>query len=90
MWSQSGLILGSYLLGSLPIVHAIGWLRGIDIRREEDAHIALWRRVGPLEGLMGVLTDIAKGAIPVLVARAFGFDHLWVALGGLAAVIGLM
>ena len=90
MWPEFWLILGSYLLGSLPIVYAIGWLRGVDLREAEDAHITLWRDVGRLEGLVGILTDMAKGAIPVLVALELGFDHLWVALGGLAAVIGLM
>jgi hypothetical protein len=84
------LIIGAYLLGSLPIVYLIGRLRGADLRGEEDLHIALWRKVGRIEGLMGMLVDIAKGAIAVLIARALQFDLLFVCLAGLAAVVGEM
>ncbi len=90
MGADLALILGAYLFGALPIIYIIGRLRGVDLREYEDAHIALWRRVGRLEGFIGVVTEFVKGIIAVLVARGLGFPDLTVALTGLAAVVGQM
>lgn len=90
MWPEFGIVLGSYLLGAFPWPYIIGRLRGVDLRHEEDQHIALWRKVGPGVGFIGVVGDIAKGVIAVLVARALGFELLIVALCMLAVVVGEM
>lgn len=90
MWDEAGLILGSYILGSLPFMYLLGRLHGIDLREYGDMHLALWRNVNRVEGLAGVLFDFAKGMIAVLVARALGFDPGWVAFAGVAAVAGQM
>ena len=71
-------------------MYHIGRLHGLDLRTEPDMHIALWRKVGRLEGGIGIGGDFAKGAIAVLVARALGFEVAAVALAGLAAVAGQM
>lgn len=89
MWPEIALILGAYLLGSFPHLYLLGRASGVDLRKE-DMHIALWRKVGRLQGTVGVLGELAKGVLPVVVARAVGFDLLWVALAGLAAVVGQM
>ncbi|MEK7848966.1 MAG: glycerol-3-phosphate acyltransferase, partial [Chloroflexota bacterium] len=81
--------LGAYLLGSLPVLYLIGRLRGYDLRGK-DQHITLWRRVGRAEGSLGVAWDIGKGALVVVVARELGLPASWVALAGLAVVIGQM
>lgn len=90
MWAESLMILGSYLLGSFPLLYLLGRLHGVDLREEEDMHIALWRKVGRLEGGTGLIWDVAKGAIAVLIARSLGFEIGIVALAGLAAVGGQM
>lgn len=90
MWAKVVLILGAYLLGSIPQLYLLGRLRGFDLRNEYDLHISLWRKVGPVVGLMGVAGDFAKGIIPIVVANALGFEPLVAALGGLAAVVGQM
>ena len=84
------LIVGSYLLGSVPLLYLLGRIRGVDLRREEDLHIALWRKVGRLEGILGIVGDLAKGVVPVLLGRALNLELSFIALGGLAAVIGQM
>lgn len=83
-------IIGSYLLGSLPQVYLLGRLKGFDLRREQDLHLALWRKASRGLGLMGVLGDLAKGPIPVLGARALGMEDWVVALSGLMVVLGQM
>ncbi|MGB2885725.1 MAG: glycerol-3-phosphate acyltransferase, partial [Dehalococcoidia bacterium] len=60
------------------------------LREHEDMHIALWRNVGRIQGLLGVFLDFAKGAIVVVAARSAGFEPGWVAFAGVAAVAGQM
>ncbi|MBI4295227.1 MAG: glycerol-3-phosphate acyltransferase [Chloroflexi bacterium] len=90
MWANAGLIVGAYLLGALPLVHGIGRLYGIDLTKEEDAHISLWHKVGPAQGAAGIVSDMAKAVVPVAVGKATGFDIEVVALAGLMAVVGQM
>lgn len=88
MWDDVALILGAYLLGSLPHLSALGKLRGIKL--DGDLHINLWRRGGQLVGLIGILGEFAKGVIPVLVGYSLGFNLLIVTLAGLTVVSGQM
>ena len=91
MWDKVALIIGSYLLGSFPLLYLLGRLHGVDLRKYDDMHIALWRSVGRVEGFVGVTFDFAKAVIVVLLARnAGGFDPGWVAFAGVAAVAGQM
>lgn len=90
MWAEVGYILGAYLLGSLPVLYIIGRLKGFDLRGE-DMHLALWRKVGYVEGATGIIWDIGKGALLPLVAL------LWLDLGvtvaslsALAVLVGMM
>jgi len=86
MWSDYALIMGAYLLGAVPHLWALGRLCGVDLHG--DLHISLWRRGGRLIGGIGILVDILKGMVPVLVGKSLGFDILVVTLAGLAAVCG--
>lgn len=90
MWSEAVLVVGSYLLGSVPFMHMMARRKGVDLGEFEDSHIAMWREVGRLQGFMGVMLDFTKGFSVVLVARAVGFAPGWVALAGVAAVGGQM
>jgi len=90
MWNEAVLVVGSYLVGSVPFMYIMGRLKGVDLREYEDSHIAMWREVGRLQGFLGVILDFAKGFGVVLIARAAGFAPGWVALAGVAAVAGQM
>jgi glycerol-3-phosphate acyltransferase PlsY len=80
-----------YLLGSIPSAYIIGRLiKGIDIRQVGGNVGALntARQIGPLAGLAVLIADIAKGAIPVLIARWLELPLIWIFVAGFAAVIG--
>jgi glycerol-3-phosphate acyltransferase PlsY len=52
--------------------------------------MALWHKVGRLEGLSGVLIDILKGVIPIVIGFAFHLHLAAIAASGVAAVAGQM
>ncbi len=86
------LVLGAYLLGSVPTAYLVAkWLRGIDIRRYGSGNIgasnvltsiSIWWS-GPV-----AFFDLAKGAIVVWVAQLLGLDIAQQIAVGLAAIIG--
>jgi glycerol-3-phosphate acyltransferase PlsY len=84
------LIIGAYLLGSLPYMILLGRARGIDLSHEEDLHMALWSKAGRLYGLSGIVVDALKGAIPVIVGFSFHLHLAAIAASGVAAVVGQM
>jgi len=84
------LVVGAYLLGSLPYMILLGRAKGVDLSKEEDLHIALWHKVGRLEGLSGVLVDALKGAVPIIIGFVFDFRLAVTAAAGVAAVVGQM
>lgn len=81
-------VVASYLFGSLPHLFLLAKLRGIDLNG--DFHQDLWNRGGKVLGIAGVTGEFIKGIVPVIVARALGFDIAFIALAGLAAVCGQM
>jgi glycerol-3-phosphate acyltransferase PlsY len=84
-------IVGAYLYGAVPVVYLIGRLRGVDLSQEEDMHISLWRKVGRVEGFFGILWDVVKGAIAVLVVdRGIHLSDGVVAGVGVAVILGEM
>jgi glycerol-3-phosphate acyltransferase PlsY len=84
------LVVGAYLLGSLPYMILLGRAKGVDLSKEEDLHMALWHKVGRLEGLSGVLVDMLKGVIPIIIGFVFDFHLAVTAAAGVAAVVGQM
>ena len=67
-------VLGGYLLGSMPFGY---WLvrlaKGEDIRRVGSGNIGatnVWRTYGRSYGIPIVLLDVAKGFVPALVGHA--------------------
>jgi glycerol-3-phosphate acyltransferase PlsY len=84
------LVVGAYLLGSLPYMMLLGRAKGVDLSKEEDLHIALWNKVGRLEGLSGVLVDILKGVIAILIGFILDFPLAVTGAAGVAAVVGQM
>lgn len=84
------LVVGAYLLGSLPYMVLLSRARGADLSQEEDLHIALWHKVGRLEGLSGIIIDVLKGVIPIVIGFVFNFPLAVTVAAGVAAVIGQM
>src|SRR4051812_29279189 len=86
------LIVLGYLSGSLPMGVIVARLTGgRDPRTVGSGRTGgtnALRAMGPARALTVGLLDIAKGAVPVLIARAAGADELVQALAGIAAVLG--
>lgn len=86
------LAVGAYLLGSVPFAYLAGRLaRGIDIRRYGSGNVGganVWATIGRRHAVITVALDMAKGAVPVLVARWLGLGILVQALAGWAAMAG--
>jgi glycerol-3-phosphate acyltransferase PlsY len=85
-------IVFSYLLGSIPFGYLIFYFtEGGDIRTMGSGNIGatnLLRSKGKLAGLLTLLLDILKGALPVIYGRIH-FDLPWlVLLGALAVLLG--
>jgi len=85
------LILGAYLIGSIPTGVIVGRLRGFDPRAVGSGNIGasnVVRAGGMSAAVMTLVGDALKGAIPVIVTRAAGFPPSTIAWVALAAFIG--
>jgi glycerol-3-phosphate acyltransferase PlsY len=90
-------LLAAYLLGSIPSGYLIGrWVANMDVRNLGSRNIGatnVARSLGLSWGLLVLIMDMAKGALPVVVALNMwtggtGRDALIVALVALAAFFG--
>lgn len=85
-------IICAYLIGSFPSAYIAGRLRkGIDIREAGSRNMGamnVFYRVGVVEGLLVLATDIGKGAAAVALARCLGVPEVVQLLAGVAAVLG--
>jgi len=92
-------LFAGYVCGALPWGLWIGRAaRGIDIREHGSKNLGatnVYRTLGPGLGVMTLLLDIAKGAVPVAlvpglaISRAFPGGHSWCAVTvAVAAVLG--
>jgi len=89
---DGGLLLCSYLLGSIPFGYLIAlWRSGRDIRDLGSGNIGatnVLRTQGKGWGLLTLILDAGKGAVPVLVGNAVSASA-WVGPAcGAAAVVG--
>jgi glycerol-3-phosphate acyltransferase PlsY len=84
-------VLGGYLLGSMPFGYWIVLLvKGEDIRKVGSGNIGasnVWRTYGRWLGIPIVLLDVAKGFVPALVG-ALLVGELTAVLAGGAAMLG--
>jgi glycerol-3-phosphate acyltransferase PlsY len=85
-------LLGAYLIGSIPFGYLIVKLReGRDIRATGSGNIGatnVARSAGPAAGAVTLLLDVAKGYVVVWFAERYGVTLMAVAAAG--AVIGHM
>lgn len=86
------LVIGAYLVGSIPMGVLVARLTGgVDPRTVGSGRTGgtnALRAMGPGRGLAVGLLDVAKGAVPILVATWAGASPLVGALTGLAALTG--
>ena len=85
------LIIGAYLIGSIPTGVIVGRMRGFDPRAVGSGNIGtsnVVRAGGISAALMTFAGDLLKGAIPVIVARSAGFSPAAISWVGLAAFVG--
>lgn len=87
-----GLVAGSYLLGSLSFSLAVVWLlQRADVRKLGSGNAGatnVLRAAGRWPALLVLLLDIAKGILPVRVARALGAPAEIVAAAAFAVILG--
>jgi acyl phosphate:glycerol-3-phosphate acyltransferase len=85
------IVLGGYLLGSIPFGYVIPRLvRGDDVRRHGSGNVGasnVWRVYGRSLGIPVALLDVAKGFVPAFVGLRVGGDWVGV-LAGAAAMVG--
>lgn len=88
---EAALCVLAYLLGSIPTGVLLSRARGVDIRGVGSGNIGatnVARALGPGLGVLTLLADCAKGAIPVVLARQFLADPLFLAAVGASAILG--
>ncbi|MBJ6799495.1 glycerol-3-phosphate 1-O-acyltransferase PlsY [Geomonas propionica] len=91
MKSEILLLVGAYLLGSVPTGLLLARSMGINIRECGSGNIGatnVYRTAGKKLGIMTLVGDCFKGLIPVLIAQGLGLLPIWVAAIGLAAFLG--
>jgi len=85
------IVLGGYLLGSVPFGYLIPRLvRGEDVRTRGSGNVGasnVWRVYGRSLGVPVALLDVAKGFVPAALGLWLGGDWVGV-LAGTAAMIG--
>ncbi len=86
------LIVGAYLLGSIPFAQVLALANGVDLRLVGSGNVGagnLARSVGRSWGVAAAVLDGLKGLVPVLVARqGMGLGLGASGMAGLAAVAG--
>lgn len=91
MIADALIVLGGYLLGSIPFGYVIPRLvRRDDVRTRGSGNVGasnVWRVYGPSLGVPVALLDVAKGLVPALVGLELGGDWVGV-LAGVAAMVG--
>jgi len=87
-----GAVAGAYLLGSVPFgLLLTKALSHKDPRQHGSGNIGatnVMRTAGKLVGALTLLADIAKGAIPVLLAVLAGLPETWIAAIAVAIFLG--
>jgi acyl phosphate:glycerol-3-phosphate acyltransferase len=87
----AAMLMGAYLLGSIPTGLLLGKAWGIDVRNQGSGNIGatnLYRTVGRKVGVLTLIGDCLKGLIPVLLAKYCVVPAEYAAWVGLAAFCG--
>ena len=74
------MILGAYMLGSIPWGFIIGRIYGVDVRKVGSKNIGatnVTRTVGKIPGKICFVLDFVKGCLPVMAARYVTESDNW-------------
>lgn len=86
------LVIGAYLLGSVPTAYLVAkWRRGIDIRRYGSGNVGVSNVLAAgarWSSLIVIVFDLAKGFAPVYVARLINLELYQQVTVGLVAIAG--
>src|SRR5438309_1342791 len=85
------LAVGAYLIGSVPVGYLVARAKGIDILHFGSGNIGatnVYRALGKWLGLMVFILDVAKGAVPAVVAYQASASQATAFWIGIAAVAG--
>ncbi|HHE71302.1 MAG TPA: glycerol-3-phosphate acyltransferase [Chloroflexi bacterium] len=86
------LILGGYLLGSIPSAYLAGrWLKGIDLRQYGSGTVSgsmVWEHVAHWAVIPVGIFDLLKAVVPTWLAIQLGLGQHAAAAVGLAATVG--
>ena len=86
------LLIGAYLLGSVPLAYLIGkWVRGIDLRQYGSGNVGMTNLMATTSIWLGIpvlFFDLGKGVLVVYIARWVGLPLYLQCVVGVAAIIG--
>lgn len=85
------LIIGSFLMGSIPCGVLVARLKGIDLKKVGSGNIGatnVLRTAGKWPALLTLAGDIMKGAIPVALGKYLLNDLSMEGIIGLSAIMG--
>jgi len=80
MWTEFGLLIAAYFLGSLPTGYIAGRIAGIDIRQHGSGSTGatnVWRTIGKGAGLTVFVVDLLKGILAVFLTQHFSTAGAW-------------
>ena len=85
-------LLGAYLLGSIPSAYLVARVAaGVDIRQLGNGNMGAkntFKSLGWLPGLVVVSADMGKGALAMAMARHFELPEIILMLAGVCVVLG--
>jgi glycerol-3-phosphate acyltransferase PlsY len=87
----AAVVIGSYLIGSIPSGLVVGKLKGVDVREYGSGNIGttnVLRTLGARYGAIVLIADVLKGVIAVLLARYIIETPTGEMAAGFAAVAG--
>jgi glycerol-3-phosphate acyltransferase PlsY len=86
------LIIGGYLLGSIPTAYLTGrWVKGIDLRQYGSGTVSgsmVWEHVARWAIFPAGIFDVIKGALPTWLGLELGIGEVLATTAGMAAVVG--
>jgi acyl phosphate:glycerol-3-phosphate acyltransferase len=92
MLITAAVIVGSYVIGAVPIAYLTGRaLKGVDLRRYGSGNIGpsnIWQNVSKPATVPVGLAEISQGALGILIAKAAGQGLSVQVAAGLAALLG--
>jgi glycerol-3-phosphate acyltransferase PlsY len=86
-----GLVLASYVLGSIPFALLIGRMHGVDIRQHGSGNVGatnVVRVLGRGPGIFCFVLDFLKGVAPVVAGQLLGLPLWGVLLAAAATILG--